>query len=69
MDGPSPTSEDMVLKDEVLAPIWMKVEALLGEGIKTICGDNLELMEEQNLALSEARGSLGFYGRLLQTKR
>lgn len=49
---------------DVLAPVPMKIEALLREEVKTVCGDNLAQIKMNNLAMSDLRGYAGFYQRL-----
>ena len=53
---------------QVLAPIPMKVEAKYTAESQTLCADDTELMKKNDLALSDARGYLGFYMRLKEVK-
>ncbi len=53
---------------QLLASAPMKIEAKHAQGVRTICADDEKLIREGNLALSDARGILGFLTRLEQHK-
>lgn len=48
--------------------IPLKLEAKYGDQINTICGDSEELVKEQLLAFSDARGDVGYLSRITQYK-
>jgi hypothetical protein len=52
--------------DHVMAHIGLKLEAKYKDGLKVLCGDNLELIKKNQLAYSDLRGLFGFKMRLEQ---
>lgn len=50
--------------EKILAPVPMKVEAILKDEVIVDCGDDQKLIDENNLAMSDLRGFAGFYERL-----
>jgi hypothetical protein len=54
--------------DELLSSVPLKLEAKYGDAIKTLCGDDDELIRANGLAFSDARGTVGFLSRLEQYK-
>ena len=55
------------LFDQVLAPIAMKLKVKHPE-LDVYCGDNLNLISQNLLAMSELRGFVGFHERLVSSK-
>lgn len=53
---------------DILTMLPMKLKAKHQEQVTAICADDEALMEKNQLALSDARGFLGFYLRLRQIK-
>lgn len=54
--------------DKILTFLPLKLKARFPEEVTAECADNEKLMQENNLAISEARGYIGFYLRLLQNQ-
>lgn len=54
--------------EEALAPVPMKLKAKYKNQIKIICGDNDQLIKENNLAFSDMKGFSGFFYRLSHYK-
>jgi len=54
--------------DRILTSIPLKLEAKYGDKIHTLCGDDEALLKKNALAFSDARGELGYLGRLEQYK-
>lgn len=50
--------------ERVLSHVPLKLEARHATGVLTLCGDQEKLIKEQNLAFSDARGTVGFLIRL-----
>jgi len=50
--------------DEILAPVPMKMKAKFKKDITVVCGDDLDLIKQNNLALSNLKGFSGFYEKL-----
>jgi hypothetical protein len=50
--------------DKILTSIPLKLEAKYGDKIHTLCGDDEALLKKNALAFSDARGELGYLGRL-----
>lgn len=50
---------------KIMAPIGMKLKAEF-PALKVLCGDNLELINENLKAMSDLRGFAGFYSRLVE---
>ncbi len=57
------------LYDDITTHIPMKLEVKYGSHVLTLCGDDDSLVRETSLAFSDARGSAGFLGRLVQHKK
>lgn len=55
--------------DEILAPVPLKIKAKLNDEISVVCGDNLKLIQENNLAFSDLNGFSGFFERLKYYKQ
>lgn len=53
---------------EIISHVPMKLEAKYQAKLKTVCADDDSLIKKQNLALSDARGALGFLTRIDQYK-
>ncbi|MCB9091345.1 MAG: hypothetical protein H6621_10095 [Halobacteriovoraceae bacterium] len=51
---------------EVLGHIGMKIKAAFDGDVNVYCGDNLDLVRNHQLVMSEIRGHLGFFLRLKQ---
>lgn len=51
---------------KIITNVAMKVEAKYGEKVLTKCGDNLDLIKEGNLRLSNLRGWSGYLSKLTQ---
>lgn len=62
------TLDETTLKP-ALAPVWMKLKAKWGTKIHVVCGDDLKLMHESLLALSDIRGVSGFLMRIRQYQK
>ena len=58
--------QDMFL--DIVTSIPMKLEARYADKLKTVCGEDEELVKETSLAFSDARGIAGFLSRLEQLK-
>ncbi|MGK5089436.1 hypothetical protein WDW86_17945 [Bdellovibrionota bacterium FG-2] len=52
--------------DDITTHIPLKLEVKYGSRVLTLCGDDDVLIKETSLAFSDARGSAGFLGRLVQ---
>lgn len=53
---------------DVLTMLPLKIKAKYPEKINAICSDSEELMRNNQLAISDAKGFIGFYARLKQTE-
>lgn len=53
---------------EIVTHIPLKLEAKFGSKLRTRCGDDLALLKSNDLAFSDARGTLGFLTRISQYK-
>lgn len=53
---------------QILTSIPLKIEAKYDKAVLTLCGDDEELVKENNLAFSDARGTMGFLTRITQYK-
>lgn len=53
---------------EILAPIPFKLKVKF-PNLKVLCGDNLELIKENQKAMSDLRGFTGFYTRLMDLQK
>lgn len=51
---------------QLVSSVPLKLEAKHGDRVQTLCGDDDELIQKNNLAFSDARGTLGFLTRLEQ---
>ena len=49
---------------EITSHVPMKIEAKFADKVKTLCGDNETMIKQQNLLLSDLRGTVGFLTRL-----
>lgn len=54
--------------DDIMTHIPLKVEVLQDKNVKTLCVDNLKLIEMHQLALSDVRAYVGFFIRLKEFK-
>lgn len=54
--------------DQILTHSILKLEAKVKTGVHALCGDNLESIKKSQLALSDARGDLGYLSRLSELK-
>ena len=52
----------------VISLIPLKLEVKFKHKVKTLCGDDLDLLNKHSLAYSELRGHFGFYTRLVENK-
>jgi hypothetical protein len=52
--------------ERIATSIPLKLEAKFGDMLVTSCGDSVELVKEQLLGFSDARGDLGYLSRLIQ---
>lgn len=53
---------------EIISSIPLKLEAKFNEKLMTVCGDDLSLIKENNLAFSDARGEFGFLKKCIDLK-
>ncbi len=53
---------------DILAPIPLKIEAALPDKAHTLCGDSLELVKKNSLAVSDLRAYAGYFMRLTEFK-
>jgi hypothetical protein len=56
--------KDSLKFDHALTAIALKVEARLGNSVRTLCADNLELITLHQRAFSDLKGYIGFFTRL-----
>lgn len=54
--------------DKIMAPIGMKLKVKY-PNLKVLCGDNLELIKENQKAMSDLRGYSSFYFRLVEYQK
>lgn len=54
--------------DDILTYLPLKLKAKFPDQVTAVCGDRAELVKENALALSEAKGYLGFFYRLTEHK-
>lgn len=54
--------------DSAITNIGLKLEAKFGPRLKVICGDNLDLINKNQLAFSDIRGLMGFKLRITDFK-
>lgn len=52
--------------ERILSHVPMKLEARFGDKIRTLCGDDNQLIQEGLVRLSNMRGWAGFYNRLTE---
>ncbi len=60
---------EFILKPEfvdILTLVPLKLEVKYKDKIKTLCGDNLDLINKHQLVLSELRGNIGYLSRLIE---
>jgi hypothetical protein len=53
--------------DEIVTALPLKLKAKFPKVITALCADNLSMLKKNQLAISDARGFIGFYIRLKQT--
>jgi hypothetical protein len=53
---------------KIVSSVPLKLEAKFSTNVKTLCGDNLALIQKSLLAFSDARGGIGFLTRIDQFK-
>ncbi len=54
--------------ERILTSVPMKVEARWGDKVVTICGDDLAMIKDSQMHLSNLRGWMGFWTRLSEAK-
>ena len=54
--------------DKIITMVPMKLEARWGDKLVTLCGDDLKLIKESQMHLSNLRGWMGFWTRLNEAK-
>jgi hypothetical protein len=54
--------------EKIVSHVPLKLEAKYGDKLNTVCADDAALVKEHNLAFSDARGTSGFYTRLIEFK-
>lgn len=54
--------------DRIVSHVPLKLEARHGDKLKTVCGDDEDLIQEGNLRISNLRGWMGFWARLSEYK-
>ena len=54
---------------EIVSHVPLKLKARFKDKIAVICGDNKELINSQNMAFSDARGTIGFLKRLIEHEK
>lgn len=53
---------------QIVSSVPLKLEAKFASKVKTVCGDDLALIEKNGLAFSDARAAIGFLSRINQYK-
>ncbi|MCO4754961.1 MAG: hypothetical protein KC478_10810, partial [Bacteriovoracaceae bacterium] len=56
--------KDQIHFKDIMAPVWMKLKAKNPKKYNVVCGDNLQDIERNKLAMSDLRGFVGFYERM-----
>ena len=55
--------------DSILTHVLMKAEAKFPEKLKTLCGDDLSQIKYAQLALSDLRGDVGYWKRIVENEK
>ncbi len=55
--------------DSILTHVLMKAESKFPEKLKTLCGDDLSQIKYAQLALSDLRGDVGYWKRIVENEK